>query len=110
MSIGPPILWYRASWKELMLESGFPSCTIAGAAAAVDPLLARQSVVVGVSDSNIHIPAKDDPGTLVLPAIPGWQLPPTFADTVPTAPLRQAVSFANLIPITSASVLPVRMA
>ena len=81
-----------------MLSAGFPSCTIAGAAAVVDPLLARQSVVVGVSDGNIRITAKDDPRTLVLPAIPGWQLPPSFADIVPMAPLRQAVFFTNVIP------------
>ena len=92
-----------------MLDAGFPSCTIAGAAALVDPLLARQSVVVGVSDGNIRIPAKDNPGTLVLPAIPGWQLPPDFADTVPLAPLRQAASFTNVDPITLSSGLPVIM-
>ena len=102
-----PILWCRASWQELMLDAGFPSCTIAGAAAVVDPLLARQSVVVGVSDGNIRIPAKDDSSTLVLPAIPGWQLPPSFADTVPMAPLRQAVSFTNVNTITSPFGLPV---
>ena len=39
----------------LLEAQGFHSCVVAGSAAAAPPLLARQSVVVGVSDGVVRL-------------------------------------------------------
>ena len=48
----------------LLEAQGFHSCTVAGEAASVPPLLTRQSVVVGVSDGVVRLstskPARAD--------------------------------------------------
>jgi hypothetical protein len=51
---GSPLI-SRRSWVALLEAQGFHSVTVAGEAAAPPPLLARQSVVVGVSDGVVRL-------------------------------------------------------
>ena len=54
MLAGSPLI-SRRSWVALMEAQGFHSVTVAGESAAPPPLLARQSVVVGVSDGVVRL-------------------------------------------------------
>ncbi len=51
---GSPLI-SRAGWVALLEAQGFHSCVVTGSAAAAPPLLARQSVVVGVSDGIVRL-------------------------------------------------------
>ncbi len=54
LRVGSPLI-SRAGWVALLEAQGFHSCVVAGSAAAAPPLLARQSVVVGVSDGVVRL-------------------------------------------------------
>ena len=54
LRIGSPLI-SRAGWLALLEAQGFHSCVVAGSTAAAPPLLARQSVVVGVSDGIVRL-------------------------------------------------------
>ena len=70
---------FREGWRQLMRREGFLDVTVAGEAASAPALLARQSVVVGISDGAIIAVAPEAAVAsrgVTRPTTPGLPAPP----------------------------------